>query len=60
MKPDQITALKIEGISVSYQEKQVLDQLSLMIGQNEIVCLLGQSGSAQNDSIKSNSWPTTA
>lgn len=52
MKPDQITALKIEGISVSYQEKQVLDQLSLMIGQNEIVCLLGQSGSGKTTVLK--------
>lgn len=53
MKPDQITALKIDRISVSYQEKQVLDQLSLVIGQNEIVCLLGQSGSGKTTVLKS-------
>lgn len=53
MKPDSTAALKIDRISVSYHKNKVLDQLSLMIGQNEIVCLLGQSGSGKTTVLKS-------
>lgn len=53
MKSIQKIALKVDRISVAYQQKKVLDQLSLMIGENEIVCLLGQSGSGKTTVLKS-------
>jgi iron(III) transport system ATP-binding protein len=50
--PDN-TALIIDRISVSYQHRQVLDKLSLTVSQNEILCLLGQSGSGKTTVLKS-------
>ena len=47
------TALIIDRISVSYQHRQVLDKLSLTVSQNEILCLLGQSGSGKTTVLKS-------
>ncbi len=52
MKLEQKTALKVDAISVSYKKNQVLNQLSLEVGQNEIVCLLGQSGSGKTTVLK--------
>lgn len=46
-------ALKLDRISVSYQRNKVLDELSLDIRENEIVCLLGQSGSGKTTVLKS-------
>lgn len=47
------TALQLDHISVSYHHQSVLDQLSLSIANNEIVCLLGQSGSGKTTVLKS-------
>ena len=51
MTTDSNIALHLNNISVSYQHKPVLDKLSLTIADNEIMCLLGQSG-RENDSTE--------
>lgn len=52
MKSEYEGALKIDSISVSYDTKPIIDKLSLDVGQNEIVCLLGQSGSGKTTVLK--------
>ncbi|MFT7234496.1 MAG: iron(III) transport system ATP-binding protein [Methylophagaceae bacterium] len=52
MKSQDTTALRVDGISVSYNNKRVLEQLCLDVGENEIVCLLGQSGSGKTTVLK--------
>jgi len=39
-----MSALKIENLSCSYQKTAVLEALDLTLNDNEIVCLLGESG----------------
>ncbi len=46
-------ALNVDAISVRYGQKKVLDQLSLQVSENEILCLLGQSGSGKTTVLKS-------
>jgi iron(III) transport system ATP-binding protein len=46
------TALSIDEISVQYDEKEVLKKLSLQVLDNEILCLLGQSGSGKTTVLK--------
>ena len=53
MTTDSNIALHLNNISVSYQHKPVLDKLSLTIADNEIMCLLGQSGSGKTTALKS-------
>lgn len=45
-------ALSVEEISIQYGDKRVLDKLSLHISDNEILCLLGQSGSGKTTVLK--------
>jgi len=45
-------ALNVEAISVQYDTKKVLDELSLQVSDNEIVCLLGKSGSGKTTVLK--------
>ena len=52
MTTDSNIALQLDHISVSYQQKPVLDMLSLRIADNEIMCLLGQSGSGKTTALK--------
>ena len=52
MTTDSNIALQLDHISVSYQQKPVLDKLSLRIADNEIMCLLGQSGSGKTTALK--------
>ena len=53
MTLEQNIALQLNHISVSYHQLSVLDQLSLSIANNEIVSLLGQSGSGKTTVLKS-------
>lgn len=39
-----MSALKIENLNCSYQKNRVLEHLNLTLNDNEIVCLLGESG----------------
>jgi iron(III) transport system ATP-binding protein len=52
MKLQHTTALKVDGISVAYNNKGILEQLCLDVRENEIVCLLGQSGSGKTTVLK--------
>lgn len=45
-------ALEIDALSIQYGQKKVLNQLSLQILDNEILCLLGQSGSGKTTVLK--------
>lgn len=45
-------ALNVDEISVQYETKKVLDKLSLQVSDNEIMCLLGQSGSGKTTVLK--------
>jgi len=45
-------ALTVDEISVQYETKKVLDELSLQVLDNEIMCLLGQSGSGKTTVLK--------
>lgn len=44
--------LKIDEISIKYDDKEVLNTLSLAVSDNEILCLLGQSGSGKTTVLK--------
>jgi len=46
------TALTVDEISIQYDAKKVLNKLSLEIESNEILCLLGQSGSGKTTVLK--------
>ena len=39
-----MSALAIESVSCAYQKNTVLESLDLVLNDNEIVCLLGESG----------------
>ncbi|PHS69682.1 MAG: ABC transporter [Methylophaga sp.] len=45
-------ALSVDAISINYEHKKVLNQLSLNVSDNEILCLLGQSGSGKTTVLK--------
>jgi iron(III) transport system ATP-binding protein len=45
-------ALNVTEISIEYDTKRVLDKLSLQVLDNEIMCLLGQSGSGKTTVLK--------
>ena len=45
-------ALNVDEISIQYDTKKVLDKLSLQVSNNEIMCLLGQSGSGKTTVLK--------
>ena len=45
-------ALNVDEISIQYDTKKVLDKLSLQVSDNEIMCLLGQSGSGKTTVLK--------
>jgi iron(III) transport system ATP-binding protein len=45
-------ALNVDEISIQYDTKRVLDKLSLQVSDNEIMCLLGQSGSGKTTVLK--------
>ncbi len=52
MNDQHQVALSIAGISVRYRRNTVLDGLSLDIADNEIMCLLGKSGSGKTTVLK--------
>lgn len=45
-------ALEVDAISIRYEKKEVLSQLSLQISGNEMLCLLGESGSGKTTVLK--------
>jgi iron(III) transport system ATP-binding protein len=45
-------ALNVDAISVQYGDKKVLNQLCLQVLENEVLCLLGQSGSGKTTALK--------
>jgi len=45
-------ALSVDTLSIFYGDNKVLEQLSLQILSNEILCLLGQSGSGKTTVLK--------
>jgi len=45
-------ALNVDEISIQYDTKKVLAKLSLQVSDNEIMCLLGQSGSGKTTVLK--------
>jgi len=52
MNESKQVALNVDEISVQYDTKKVLDKLSLQVSDNEIMCLLGQSGSGKTTVLK--------
>lgn len=44
--------IKIENLTVSFQEKQVLNQYSLMISDGSTVCIMGDSGVGKSTLLK--------
>jgi iron(III) transport system ATP-binding protein len=52
MSDKQNMALNVDEISIQYDTKKVVDRLSLEVLENEIVCLLGQSGSGKTTVLK--------
>lgn len=47
-----MAALDIKGIRCSYNGKPILDNLSLSVAENEIMCLLGASGCGKTTLLK--------
>ncbi|MFM4703155.1 ABC transporter ATP-binding protein [Aeromonas bivalvium] len=47
-----MSCLQIEGVSCRYNGRNVLEQLSLSVAGNEIVCLLGASGCGKTTLLK--------
>ncbi|MGE6108039.1 ABC transporter ATP-binding protein [Aeromonas sobria] len=47
-----MSCLQIEGVSCRYNGRNVLEQLSLSVADNEIVCLLGASGCGKTTLLK--------
>jgi iron(III) transport system ATP-binding protein len=47
-----MTALTIENLSCSYQKAAVLEALNLTLNENEIVCLLGESGGGKTTLLR--------
>jgi len=47
-----MSALHIQGLSCSYQKSSVLKDLNLTLHDNEIVCLLGESGCGKTTLLK--------
>lgn len=47
-----MAALDVNGISCSYNGKTILNQLSLQVAENEIMCLLGASGCGKTTLLK--------
>ncbi len=45
-------ALNVDEISIQYDTKKILDKLSLQVSDNELMCLLGQSGSGKTTVLK--------
>ncbi len=45
-------ALSADEISVQYDDREILNKLSLHVLDNEIICLLGQSGSGKTTVLK--------
>ena len=44
--------LKIEGMSAGYSKKEVLHNINLQVGENEIVAIVGQSGCGKSTLLK--------
>lgn len=44
--------LKIENLSASYYEKNVLDNISLSVGKGEVLCIVGESGSGKSTLLR--------
>lgn len=47
-----MSALVVNNLSCFYQDNQVLESLDLELGNNEIVCLLGESGCGKTTLLK--------
>ena len=47
-----MSSLVLENLVYRYGEKAVIDELSLVVAQNEIVCLLGASGCGKTTTLK--------
>lgn len=47
-----MSALQIENLTCSYQDTNVFDGLNLTLNDNEIVCLLGESGCGKTTLLK--------
>ena len=47
-----MSCLQVENVSCRYNGRNVLEQLSLTVADNEIVCLLGASGCGKTTLLK--------
>ena len=47
-----MAALDVKNLTCSYNGKAILDDLSLQVGENEIMCLLGASGCGKTTLLK--------
>ena len=47
-----MSCLQVENVSCRYNGRNVLEQLSLSVADNEIVCLLGASGCGKTTLLK--------
>ncbi len=49
---EQDIALSLDNIAIAYQRNRVIENLSLQVAKDEIVCLLGESGSGKTTVLK--------
>jgi len=52
MRMSVVSCLQVENVSCRYNGRNVLEQLSLTVADNEIVCLLGASGCGKTTLLK--------
>lgn len=47
-----MTLLQLEGVSVRFGERAVVDAVDLVVAEHEIVCVLGPSGSGKSTLLR--------
>lgn len=47
-----MTLLQLEGVSVRFGERAVVDAVDLAVAEHEIVCVLGPSGSGKSTLLR--------
>ena len=58
MRKSAVSCLQVENVSCRYNGRNVLEQLSLTVADNEIVCLLGGNASGKSTSNSSKLKPS--